>query len=330
MNLSRSALCAAFVSSLVLVRAAPPVVRADAPTLSVLTTTTDLAEIVRTVGGDRVFVRSLCKGPEDPHFLDARPSFIRMGGEADLLVVVGMELEVGYIPLILRDGSNPKIKPGSPGYLDASARIKKLQVPEGGQVSRAMGDVHPDGNPHYLLDPANAGVVAEDVAKALSALAPDSAKQFEERAKGLRGALSDLLLGKPPADNPKGRREGGLLDRFKAYKGASVVSYHDDMIYLARRYGLEVVGTLEPKPGVPPTADHMAQLATRAKSANVRAVLYDVFEPAGPVTTFAGEIGATPVLIAHMPEAVSDATDLLATYRRNAELLLSALAKGAK
>jgi ABC-type Zn uptake system ZnuABC Zn-binding protein ZnuA len=330
MRISNSLFSALVLSSLFVVSASPPKARADGGTISVLTTTTDLAEIVKAVGGDKVSVRSLCKGPEDPHFLDARPSFIRMGGEADLLVVIGMELEVGYIPLILRDGSNPKIKPGSPGYLDASARIRKLQVPEGGQVSRAMGDVHPNGNPHYMLDPANAGVVAEDVAKALSVLAPDSAKAFMERAGTLRTAISELLLGKPPADNPRGKREGGLLDRFKPYKGASIVSYHDDMIYVAQRYGLEVLGTLEPKPGVPPSAEHMAQLATQAKAANVKAVLYDVFEPSGPVTTFAQEVGATPVLIAHMPSATTDATDLLATYKRNAELLLAALAKGTK
>lgn len=306
---------------------APAVARADGGTISVVTTTTDLAEIARTIGGDQVSVRSLCKGPEDPHFLDARPSFIRLGGAADLFVVVGMDLEAGYVPLILRDGSNPRIKPGSPGYLDASTRIRKLDVPAGGQVSRAQGDVHAQGNPHYLLDPANAGIVGEDVARALSALAPDSAKTFDERAKALKTALSEMLLGKAPEDDPRGKKEGGLLERFKPHKGAAVVSYHADMLYLAQRYGLEVLGTLEPKPGIPPSADHLARLATRARAARVRAVLYDVFEPSAPVTTFAREIGATPVLIAHMPFATEDAKDLLSTYRRNAELLLRALAR---
>jgi zinc/manganese transport system substrate-binding protein len=302
----------------------PPARAADAP-LNVLTSTTDLADIVRRVGGDQVKVESLCRGPEDPHFLEARPSFIRMGGDADLLVIVGMELEVGYLPLILRDGGNPKIKPGNPGYLDASARIKKLQVPEGGSVSRAMGDVHPGGNPHYLLAPNNAVIVAEDVARALSTLRPAATKDFDERAKKLKTEISELLFGKPPENDPRGKKQGGLLERFRPFKGASIVSYHDDMIYLAQVYGLDVLGTLEPKPGVPPTASHVADLTERAKAAKVKAVLFDVFQPRAPVDSLTGSIGATPVLIAHQPGATSDAPDLITMHRRNAEAILKAL-----
>jgi zinc/manganese transport system substrate-binding protein len=313
-------------SATALLLLASPVHAADGP-LNVLTTTTDLADIVRTIGGDQVAVQSLCSGPEDPHFLDARPAFIRMAGQADLLVIVGMELEVGYLPLMLRDGSNPRVRPGTPGYLDASARIKKLQVPEGG-VSRALGDVHPGGNPHYLLDPANSVVVADDVAHALSILRPDGAKTFDERAKAHRKAISELLLGKAPEGDPKGKRAGGLLDRFKPYKGASIVSYHDNMVYFAQRFGLEVLGTLEPKPGVPPTASHLAGLAGRAKTGKVKAVLYNVFNSAAQVEAFASGVGAQAVLVAHQPGAVADAPDLVGMYRRNAEVLLTALAAG--
>ena len=323
-TLNRSLALAALVAPVVLVvlvvlgvggRVAPA---ADGA-VNVLTTTTDLADIVRAVGGDQVLVRSLCKGPEDPHFLDARPSFLRMGGEADLLVVVGLEMEAGYLPLILRDGGNPRIKPGTPGYLDASARIKKQQVVEGGTVSRARGD------PHYLLDPANCVIVADDVARALSALRPAAKARFEERAKAFRTAVSDLLLGAPPTADPMGGRVGGLLDRFKPFRGAGIVSYHDDMVYLAQRYGLTVVGTLEPKPGVPPTAVHLAQLTERAKAGTVRAILHEVYQPSGPVRSFSEGIGAKPVLVAHQPGATPDAPDLLAMHRRNAEAILAAL-----
>lgn len=296
---------------------------ADGP-VRVLSTTTDLAEIARSVGGTLVTVESLCRGPEDPHFLDARPSFIQLANRAELLIVNGMDLEVGYLPLLLRDGSNPKIRPGSSGYLDASVRIKKLEVPSGG-ISRAQGDVHPGGNPHYLLDPANAGVVAEDVAEALAALRPASAQAFRDGAKALRLALTDLLLGPIPGGDPKGRRSGGLVERFKAHKGASLVAYHENMIYLARRFGLEVLGTLEPKPGISPTAAHLATLSERARAAKVKAVVYNVFQSGGQASAFAQGIGATAVLIAHQPGAVGDAPDLLSTYRRNAEALLAAL-----
>jgi ABC-type Zn uptake system ZnuABC Zn-binding protein ZnuA len=299
---------------------------ASAP-LSVLTTTTDLADIVRHIGGDQVRVNSLCRGPEDPHFLAARPSFIRLGHQADLLVVVGMELEVGYLPLILRNGANARIRPGSAGYLDASARIRKLEVPEGGQVSRRMGDVHPLGNPHYMMDPANAVIVGDEVAKALSRLRPAASSVFSANAKHLRAQVSDLLLGK---QGPGGRRTGGLLARFKPYRGAPIVAYHRDMLYLAQRLGLTVLGNLEPKPGVPPTAEHLRQLATQAKAAGVKAVLHEVFQPEAPVRSFAAQTNATPVLMAHQPHATADAPDLLSMYRRNGEALLRALSSGAR
>jgi len=318
---------ASVVAMLVAPCAAPSAVRAADGPVQVLATTTDLADIVRFVGGGLVAVECLCRGAEDPHFLDARPSFIRMANRADLVVLNGMELEAGYLPLLLRDGNNPRIRPGTPGYLDASTRIRKLEVPSGG-VSRAQGDVHPGGNPHYLLDPANAGVVAEDVADALAALRPASATALRDGAKALRHAISDLLLGKPPVGDPKGARAGGLLERFKPYAGAGIVAYHGNAIYLARRLGLEVVGTLEPRPGVPPTASHLASLAERARAAKVKAVLYNVFQPGAQAEAFAREIGATAVLVAHQPLAVADAPDLLATYRRNAEALLKALAAG--
>ncbi len=304
-----------------------PRVRAASGPVAVLTTTSDLADLCRVVGGASVTVESLCSGPEDPHFLDARPSFLRLANRAELLVVTGLDLEVGYLPLLLRDGSNPRIRPGTAGYLDASTRIRKLQVPTGG-VSRALGDVHPGGNPHYLLDPANAGIVAEDVAAALAALRPEQAATFRDRAKAFRAQLQDLLLGPVPPDDPRGRRSGGLLDRFKPYKGASIVAYHENVIYLATRLGLEVLGTLEPKPGVPPTAEHLASLAQQAQAAHVKAVVYGVFQPAAQATAFASRIGARAVLLAHQPGATPDAPDLLSLYRRNAEALLAALAAG--
>jgi len=308
-----------------LIQGPPAPATAATKALDVLTTTSDLAHIVRRIGGTQVRVTSLCRGPEDPHFLDARPSFIRRGHNADLLVVVGMDLEVGYLPLILRNGANPRIQPGTAGYLDASQRIRKLEVAAGGQASRRLGDVHPYGNPHYLMDPANAVIVGDDVAKALTRLRPAAAKVFAAGAKKWRKQISQLLLGAPQAN---GGRQGGLLARFKPYKGASIVAYHSDMLYFAKRFGLKVLGHLEPRPGVSPTAKHTRELATRAKAAKVRAVLYDVFQAIAPVRSFATQTGATPVLMAHQPGATRDAPDLLTMYRRNAELLLRAL--GAK
>jgi ABC-type Zn uptake system ZnuABC Zn-binding protein ZnuA len=288
----------------------------------VLTTTTDLADIARIVGGDAVDVASLCKGPEDPHFLDARPSFIRLANRAELVVATGMEYEIGYLPLILRDSANPRIRPGGPGYVDASARVRKLKVPEGGTASRALGDVHRLGNPHYLMDPANAAIVAEDVARALAGIRPAAAAEFERRAKDFRETVKDFLLGVADA---AGERKGGLLERFAPYKGAPLVSYHDDMVYLAARLGLEVAGTIESKPGVPPTAQHLGRLKELARARGVKVVLYECFHPAAPVEAFCKETGARAVLVAHQPRAIEEAADLLAMYRRNTDALLAAL-----
>lgn len=304
--------------------AGPRAARAAGTAVVALTTTTDLADVVRRVGGDAVAVESLCKGPEDPHFLDARPTFLQAMRRAELVVVTGMGLEDGYLPLLLREAGNPGVRPGGAGYVDASARIRKLGVPTG-PVTRAMGDVHAAGNPHYLLDPANAGIVAEDVAKALSALRPDGAAGFSERATALRRELSDLLLGAPSGPDGKGARAGGYLERFRPYRGAGVVGYHANLEYLCERLGLSLVGSLEPKPGVPPTAAHVASLAERARGGAVRIVARNVFQPEGPVASFAAQTGAQAVLIAHQPGATPDAPDLLSMHRRNLDALLRAL-----
>jgi len=304
--------------ALALLVAALPARAAEEP-LRVLTSTTDLLDLVRIVGGDRVEVSCLCKGPEDPHFLDARPSFLRLANRAQLVVVTGMDYEAGYMPLLLRDCANGDVRPGGRGYLDASERVRKLQVPEGGAPSRALGDVHAHGNPHYLMDPANAGIVAEDVAHSLSGLRPADAAAFASRAAGLREAVAALLLG------AKGSREEGLLARFKPFRGAPVISYHDDMPYLAARLGLEVVGTIESKPGVPPTARHLRDLTAIAKARGVKVVLHETFQPAAPVEAFCAETGARAVLVAHQPGAFDGVPDLLTMYRRNAEAILAAL-----
>jgi ABC-type Zn uptake system ZnuABC Zn-binding protein ZnuA len=282
--------------------------------LRVLTSTTDLKDLVRIVGGDRVDVSCLCKGPEDPHFLDARPSFLKLANRAQLVVVTGMDYEAGYMPLLLRDCANPDVRPGGRGHLDASERVRKLQVPAGGAPSRALGDIHAQGNPHYLLDPANAVIVAEEIARALSGLRPADAAAFASRAAEFREAMAALLLG-----------EGRILERFKPHKGAPVISYHDDMPYLAGRLGLEIAGTIESKPGVPPTARHLKELTDLAKARGVKVVLYRTFQPKAPVEAFCAETGAVAVLVAHQPDAFEGVPDLLSMYRKNAESILAAL-----
>src|SRR5512139_174176 len=148
---------------------AAAVAPAMAATPKVVTTTEDLAALVREVGGDKVSVDAIARGYQDPHFVDPKPSFILKLHDADLLVLVGRELEIGWLPPLLTQSRNAKIQPGSPGYLDASAGVRILELPTG-QITRAMGDVHPQGNPHYWLDPENGRIIAKSILDALGRL----------------------------------------------------------------------------------------------------------------------------------------------------------------
>src|SRR5829696_9216670 len=171
----------------VLVAGAAP---ALAATPKVVTTTEDLAALVREVGGDKVSVESIARGYQDPHFVDAKPSFILKLHDADLLVVIGRELEIGWLPPLLTQSRNGRIQPGSPGYIDASIGVRILELPTG-QITRAMGDVHPQGNPHYWLDPENGRIIAKSLVAALGRLSPADQSYFEQRYADFDKRLSD-------------------------------------------------------------------------------------------------------------------------------------------
>src|SRR5689334_18828856 len=158
--------------------------------LNVMTTTEDLASIAREVGGDKVAVESIARGYQDPHFVEAKPSFILKLQKADLLVVVGRELEIGWLPPLLTQSRNGKIQQGAQGYLDASTEAKILELPQG-QITRAMGDVHPLGNPHYWLDPENGKIIAREIAQKLSELRPNDKAYFDQRLADFNKRLSD-------------------------------------------------------------------------------------------------------------------------------------------
>src|SRR3954469_20444238 len=188
--------------------------------LNVVTTTEDLAAIVREVGGDRINVESIARGYQDPHFVEAKPSFILKLQKADLLVVVGRELEIGWLPPLIQQSRNAKVQPGAAGYLDASLQAKILDIPTG-QVTRAMGDVHPLGNPHYWLDPENGKAIAKEIADKLSELRPADKAFFERR----QGAFAARVDG----------GEKRWLAAMQPYKGVKVVTYHRSFPNFAER-----------------------------------------------------------------------------------------------
>jgi zinc/manganese transport system substrate-binding protein len=315
-------------------------------TIRVLTTTTDLASLAREVGGDAVKVSSLMKGPEDPHFLDARPSFVRMARDADLFVKVGMELEVGYEKPIVLDARNPRIQPGTPGFLDASSAVDRLEVPTG-VVDRSLGDVHPDGNPHYLLDPVRGKAVAAAIAESLAKVDPDRADAYRERAKAFARRVDEAMFGGKLLERAPAKRLERLLSegRLAAYleekgwkgeiggwaktmapfAGSKVASYHGLFAYLLDRFHLENVACLEPKPGIPPGARHVREVVEAMKRSGVRALLVASYHPKDVAEAAARDAGARLLTLAHEPSAVPGTDDYLSCVDANVKSLAAAL-----
>lgn len=329
---------------------APPLL-AGTPPLEVLATTTDLRELAKEVGGDDVAVTCLTKGPEDPHFLEARPSFVRAAARADALLVNGLELEAGYEPLLLGDSRNARIQRGRPGYVDCSAGIRALEVPAG-PVDRSQGDVHASGNPHYLLDPVRAKQAAGTIAEALKRLAPDRAARFDERLAAFRRRIDvamfgETLLAAQPAERLERRLQdgtlsaflkdrgldgnlGGLAARMVPHAGAKVASYHATFVYLLDRFHVTEAERLEPKPGVEPSPRHLADVVARMRSGGVRVVLSTVFQPERTTSSVAEQAGGRAVRLAHQPDALAGTSSYLDMLRTNVDALSAALAATAE
>ena len=213
--------------------------------INIITTTSDLASLTQEVGGDRVQVESMAKGYQDPHFVEAKPSFLLKLRHADLLINVGLELEIGWLPPLVTQSGNPKIQPGNAGSLDASQFAEVLEIPQG-QVTRAMGDVHPQGNPHYWMDPDNGRRVAKGIATKLASMQPADAQYFMQRFDDFSKRLTEA--------------EKRWEAQMKPLHGVKVVTYHRSFPNLAKHFGLNVIGYVEPRPGIPPTPGHTIEV----------------------------------------------------------------------
>src|SRR5881628_3446426 len=226
--------------------------------LNVVTTTEDLTAIAREVGGDHITVDSIAKGYQDPHFVEAKPSFILKLQKADLLILVGRDLEIGWLPPLIQQSRNSKVQVGADGYLDASLQARILEIPQV-QITRAEGDVHPLGNPHYWLDPENGKIIAREIFDRLARFRPDDRSYFESRLNDFLNRLNDA--------------EKRWVAMMAPYKGTKMVTYHRSFPNFAERFGLDIVGYVEPKPGIPPTPQHTLDLINEMKKANVKLVL---------------------------------------------------------
>ena len=280
--------------------------------LNVMTAVEDLAAIAREVGGDRVTAESIARGYQDPHFVEAKPSFILKLQKADLLIVVGRELEIGWLPPLIQQSRNAKVQVGAQGYLDASQRARILDIPTG-QVTRAEGDVHPQGNPHYWLDPENGKAIAKEIADKLSELRPNDRAMFDQRLTAFNGRVDDA--------------EKRWLAAMQPYKGVKVVTYHRSFPNFAERFGLDIVGYVEPRPGIPPSPQHTLDLINDMKRQNVKLVLVEPYFDLKTPNSIGRETGAQVLVLPPSVGGVKEVTDYFALFDYDINLLVGALKK---
>ncbi len=284
--------------------------------IKVVTTTQDLESLTREVGGDKVTVESLAKGYQDPHFVEAKPSFILKLHSADLLIAVGRELEIGWLPPLINQSRNAKIQPGGAGYLDASASAKILEIPTG-QITRAMGDVHPSGNPHYWLAPDNGRRIAQEIQKKLAELSPGDAAYFAQRYADFDRRLADAEKRWQAAMAP--------------YKGVKVVTYHRSWPNFTEAFGLNVIGYVEPKPGIPPSPSHTLDLIQEMKRQQVKIIMIEPYFDRKTPDSIARETGAQVIVLAPSVGGEKDVTDYFKLFDHNVDLVSTAIKQtGAK
>ena len=281
--------------------------------LKVVATTQDLESLAREVGGDKIEAESLAKGYQDPHHVEPKPSFILKLNRADLLIVVGRELEIGWLPALINQARNPRIQPGADRYLDAS-----LSAPTG-QITRAMGDVHPQGNPHYWLSPENGRRIGKAIQQKLSQIDPANAAYFAQRYADFDRRLAE--------------GEKRWTAAMAPYKGTKIVTYHRSWPNFVETFGLNVVGYVEPKPGIPPSPSHTLELQQEMKKDNVKIIIIEPYFDSKTPNAIGRETGAQVVTLAPSVGGAKGASvgDYLALFDYNVNALVAAFkAVGAK
>jgi len=269
--------------------AAPPDAGAQ---LKVVTSTTDLYQIAKAVGGDKITATHIGEGYQDPHFIEAKPSFVLQLRNADVWAFVGLDLEIGWMPLLLQGARNPRLQPGQPGYVDVSKIVPVLDVARG-NVDRSQGDVHPLGNPHYWLDPENGRRIAQLFRDTFSQLDPKNASVYSANEKAFTQRL-DAAERTWQADLAK-------------IKGQPVVAWHTSWRYFAEYTGMNIVGFMEPKPGVPPSPSHLAGLIETMKRTGAKVIVMEPFYDRKTAEFVASKTGAKVLVL---PPSVGGAKGL--------------------
>jgi zinc/manganese transport system substrate-binding protein len=258
--------------------------------LNVVATLPDFGSIAKEIGGDKVDVTVMAKPTEDPHFVDARPSFVVQLRTADVLIDGGAELELGWLPPLLQNARNPKIEVGKPGRVQASQGVRLMNVPT--NVTRAAGDVHALGNPHFMVDPIIAKTVAQHIAQSYSAIDAANAASYDANYKKFEATI-----------NAKLQEWGAALLPFK---GQNVVAYHDSWPYFAHRFGVNIDIFLEPKPGIPPSPSHLVEVIAQMKAKNVKAIIVEPYHDRKIAEKAASATGAKVVDFSQFPGGIPE------------------------
>ena len=279
---------------------------------NVVTTTEDLAALGREIGGNRVNVDSIARGYQDPHFVEPKPSFLLKLQKADLLAVVGLQLEIGWLPPLITQSRNSRIQVGAAGYLDLSNACSILEIPTG-QITRAMGDVHPMGNPHYWLDPENGRRIAAAFEKRFSELQPADAAYFAQRRQDFD------------------RRMTAAQQRWDArlapFRGRKVITYHRSWPNFAAHFGLNVVDYVEPKPGIPPSPSHTLDLINLMKREGIKLILVEPYFDLRTPNSVADKTGGQVVVLLPSVGGVKQVQDYFQLFDYDVELLVNAFTK---
>src|SRR5499427_3274744 len=280
--------------------------------IRVVATIPDLADMARNIGGDLLEVKSLATGVEDIHAVQMKPSFATLLNRADVLLLVGLEVEHAFLPGLLEAARNPKILRDAPGYIDCSVYVTPLEVPT--RIDRALGDQHPMGNPHINLDPVAGKDMARAIADGLARIDPEHESTFKKNLAAYLQTLDTAIA--------RWQREATPL------RGVKFVSYHPDLIYFAQRFGMEAAGTIEISPGVDPTPGHIVALEERMRREGIKLVVRERHYPAGLAETIAQRTGAKLVELPVMVGGVPEARDYVSFIDYNIRTMLKAVQGG--
>lgn len=280
-------------------------------TVKVVTTTADLASITKEIGKEKVEVTSLSNGTQDPHFIEARPSMVVKLKNADLLILIGMDLDV-WVQSLIDASRNPKIRYGQSGYLDVSVGIEKLEVPVG-KVDASMGHLHIYGNPHYWLDPKNAKIIASNIAERLSKISSANSSYFEENLNKFNKKIDEKMI--------------EWEKKLTPFRNRKIAIYHRSWSYFAKRFGLSVACELEPKPGIPPSPKHLKEVVKIIKKKDVRVILMEVFYDEKPAKFVSQQTGAKVVVVPNSVGGTREVTDYFSLIDTIVNKLSEALKK---